>query len=65
MFKTLRKSKGLTQKELANRLLLNQTTISKWESGKAAPTLDTVTKIAEILGCEFSTVAECFIKQGA
>ena len=47
IFKQLRKSKGLTQKELANLLFLDQTTISKWELGKAIPDYLTLNKLAE------------------
>ena len=34
---TLRKEKGLTQKELADALYLSDRTISKWERGQGCP----------------------------
>lgn len=37
IFRNLRKERGLTQIELANILNVDQTTISKWELGKALP----------------------------
>ena len=33
----LRKEKGYTQKDVANRLDLSEKTISKWECGKGLP----------------------------
>lgn len=36
-FKKLRQEKGLTQVELAKILNIDQTTVSKWELGKAIP----------------------------
>ena len=35
--KTLRKSKGLTQEELANRINVVRQTVSKWEKGYSVP----------------------------
>lgn len=37
IIKSLRKEKGLTQVQLAETFNLDQTTISKWENGKALP----------------------------
>ncbi len=36
----LRKQRGLTQKELAEKLFVSQTAISKWESGRGCSSLD-------------------------
>lgn len=46
-FKTLRKEKGLTQTELAKLLKIDQTTVSKWELGKALPDTALLIKLAE------------------
>lgn len=46
--KTLRKSKGLTQEELAVRLNVVRQTISKWEKGVSVPDADLLIRIAEI-----------------
>lgn len=45
-----RKSKGLTQKELGRLAGVSQTTISHIESGNYIPMIDTVLKIAAVLG---------------
>lgn len=47
--KSLRKSKGITQEELAVRLNVVRQTISKWEKGLTVPDADTLIRIAEIL----------------
>ena len=42
----LRKSRGLTQEELAEALYVSRTAISKWESGKGYPSIDSLKGIA-------------------
>ena len=37
---TLRKTKGMTQEQLAERLDVSRQSISKWESGQAVPELE-------------------------
>ncbi len=46
-FRELRKEKNLTQFELAKCLEIDQTTVSKWELGKALPDTQTLIKLAE------------------
>ena len=43
----LRKKKGLTQEELAARLYVSRTAVSKWESGRGYPSLDSLREIAK------------------
>lgn len=43
----LRKSKGLTQEELANDLYVSRTAISKWESGRGYPSIDSLKVISK------------------
>ena len=42
----LRKSKGLTQEELAEALFVSRTAVSKWESGRGYPGIDSLKEIA-------------------
>ena len=42
----LRKQKGLTQEELAEHLYVSRTAISKWESGRGYPSIDSLKAIA-------------------
>ena len=46
----LRKQKGLTQEDLANALFVSRTAISKWESGRGYPNLDSLKSIANFFG---------------
>lgn len=43
----LRKQKGLTQEELAEALYVSRTAISKWESGRGYPSIDSLKAIAK------------------
>ena len=43
----LRKRKGLTQEELAEVLYVSRTAISKWESGRGYPGIDSLKRISE------------------
>ena len=42
----LRKSRGLTQEELAGALFVSRTAISKWESGRGYPSIDSLKEIS-------------------
>lgn len=43
----LRNSKGLTQEELAQALFVSRTAISKWESGRGYPSIDSLKEISK------------------
>ena len=46
----LRKQKGLTQEELAAALFVSRTAVSKWESGRGYPNIDSLKSIAKFFG---------------
>nr|WP_297280253.1 helix-turn-helix domain-containing protein [uncultured Butyricicoccus sp.] len=48
--KQLRKEAHLTQKQLAEKLYVDQTSISYWESGKTKPDFDKQAELAKIFG---------------
>ena len=63
----LRRQKGLTQEELAGALYVSRTAVSKWESGRGYPNIESLKAIAkffsvsidELLSCEEAlTIAE-------
>ena len=55
----LRKEKGLTQKELAEKLCLSDKAISKWETGASIPDTTMLIPLAEILGVTVTELLEC------
>lgn len=46
----LRKKFGYSQQELADKLSVTRQTISNWECGQGAPTIDKAMELAEIFG---------------
>lgn len=54
--KTIRKSKGLSQEELAVSLGVVRQTISKWEHGLSVPDSDMLISISEVFGIPVSTL---------
>ncbi len=52
--KSIRKSKGLSQEELAVKLNVVRQTISKWEKGLSVPDSDMLISISEVLGTPVS-----------
>ena len=46
----LRKQKGLTQEELASALFVSRTAISKWESGRGYPSIDSLKEVSIFFG---------------
>lgn len=47
--KAIRKSKGLSQQELAIKLNVVRQTVSKWETGMSVPDSDMLISISEVL----------------
>lgn len=54
--KTIRKSKGLSQEELAIKLNVVRQTISKWEQGLSVPDSDILISISEVFQIPVSTL---------
>lgn len=46
----LRKKRGLTQEELAEVLFVSRTAVSKWESGRGYPNIESLKAIAKFFG---------------
>ncbi len=70
----LRTEKGLTQEQLAEKLYVSRTAISKWESGRGYPSIDSLRAISKLLsvsidnllsGEELITIAEADNKEKA
>ena len=54
--KAERISKGLTQKQLADKIGVHQTAVSQWEKGITQPSASTVSKIIKALGCKIEDI---------
>ena len=48
---TIRKKQGLTQKDVAKAVGVDQTTVHLWETGKTSPRVGTLIRLAEFLKC--------------
>ena len=46
--KELRKKNNLTQQELADKVGTNRVNVTKWETGRTEPTLESIIKLAHI-----------------
>lgn len=49
----VRKQRNITQEQLAERMNVSRTTISRWESGKIMPDLDTIRLLSQLLDYNF------------
>lgn len=47
--KSARKSAGLTQGQLAEKLIVSRQAVTKWESGKGMPDIDNLRKLSKLL----------------
>ena len=45
---------GLSMTEVANRLYISQSVVSRYESGKIAPPIDRVVEMANLYGCSLN-----------
>lgn len=63
--KTLREKKGLTQKQLADMLIVSDKTVSKWETGKGLPDISLIESLAKALGVSLAELlsGECVINR--
>ena len=52
----LRKKKGMTQEEFAERMYVSRQTVSRWETDSVYPDVETVIKLCELLECDMETL---------
>ena len=50
MISSLRKQKGMTQAELAQKMNITDKAVSKWERDLSCPDVNSIPKLAEVLG---------------
>ena len=54
--KQLRERTGMTQKELAKSLGVDQSAVSLWEKGKTSPRADVAIRITQLLDCTLDDI---------
>ncbi len=55
----LRKEKGITQKELTERLFISDKAVSKWETAVSVPNIDLLIPLANVLGVTVTELLMC------
>jgi transcriptional regulator with XRE-family HTH domain len=63
--RTLRQRSGLSQRQLAMRMQVPRTYVSKIENDKATPTLSSLSRLAIALGVTVPALLECSTNDGA
>ena len=58
--KQKREALGITQKQLAEKMGIERSTVAKWDAGAAFPSAAKLPKLAEVLGC---SVADLFAQK--
>lgn len=56
--KTIRKNKGYSQEELAEKIHVTRQTVSKWENGQSVPDADLLKAMSEVLGVSVSELID-------
>ena len=58
IIKTLRKDKGMTQRELSEMLNVTDRAVSKWERGLGCPDVSLLTSLSEIFSVDVESIIE-------
>jgi len=52
----LRKSKGISQEELADKVKVSRQSVSKWETGEAYPEMNNILQLCKIFNCPINSL---------
>ena len=63
MISSLRKEKNMTQNDLAEKMNVTDKAVSKWESHLSCPDVNSIPKLAEILGVSMEELLNAQTKQ--
>ena len=55
-----RKSKGMTQEELAEKLAVSRQAVEKWESGQVYPDISNLIQISSLFNVTANWIRKCF-----
>lgn len=61
----IRKQANMTQKDLAEKLNVSDKVISKWETGKSLPDVESMMRLSNVLGISISELYSCIEKTDA
>ena len=56
MISTMRRSRGLTQTDLAEKMQVSRSTIAMWESNKREPDLESLEALADIFNVDIGSI---------
>lgn len=59
ILKELRQIKGITQKHISEKLNIERSTYSKWETDKIVLRVDQLRKLATVYGLDFEFMSRC------
>lgn len=60
--KKLRSEKGLSQIQLANLMIVNKATISRWENGSRLPDAAMITRLSEVFGVDVNVLLNAAVQ---
>ena len=60
----LRKEKGLTQKDLADRLNVSDKAVSRWETGGSSPNMDMIFRISKFFKISYNDLLAARVVDG-
>ena len=63
MISSLRREKNMTQNDLADKINVNDKAVSKWERNLSCPDINSIPKLAEILGVSVEKLLNAQTKQ--
>ena len=63
MISSLRKEKGMTQNDLAEKMNVTDKALSKWERNLSCPDINSIPKLAEILGTSVEDLLNAQVKK--
>ena len=63
MISSLRREKNMTQNDLADKMNVTDKAVSKWERNLSCPDINSIPKLAEILGVSVEKLLNAQIKQ--
>ena len=54
----IRKERGMTQQQVADKLNIKQSTVAMWETGKSSPSFKTLIALSEVLDVSVDTLCK-------